>query len=165
MSAITMTPARSRSSVLRWIAGALGLAALLTAVAIAVWPASAADKARADGEHLGQAVGALYEAQSPADVDAAFADINSALDDTRAHAGDELSNQVDKQADALNRAADGFVGSHTSSDSWDADLYQSELDYAVDDLTNNAGDFQDQRSDVSAAYWDGFQTGLPSELK
>jgi hypothetical protein len=165
MSAITMTPARSRSSVIRWIAGALGLATIITVVAIAVWPASAADKARTDGEHLGQAVGALYEAQSPADVDAAWADIHSALDDTRAHASDELSSQVDKQADALNRAADGFVGAHTSDNSWDQDLYQSELDYAVDDLANNANDFSNQHSEVANAYWDGFQSGLPADLQ
>jgi hypothetical protein len=165
MSAITMTPARSRSSVLRWIAGALGLATLITVVAIAVWPASAADKAREDGKHLGQAVGSLYEAQSQADVEAAFDDMRSALDDSRQHAGDELNKQVDKQVDALNRGADGFVGAHTSDNSWDQDLYQSELDYAVDDLANNADDFHNQNSDVVNAYWDGFQDGLPADLQ
>jgi len=165
MSAITMTPARSRSSVVRWIAGAIGLATLITVVTIAVWPASAADKARADGKHLGQAVGDLYYAQSQTDVDAAFDDMRSALDDTRQHAGDELNKQVDKQADALNRAADGFVGAHSSDNSWDQDLYQSELDYAVDDLANNADDFSNQHSEVANAYWDGFQDGLPADLQ
>jgi hypothetical protein len=160
MSALTMTP-------VRLLAAVVGLAAIV-AVTIAVGVGGAestADKARADGKHLGQAVGALYEAQSPADVDAAFADIHSALDDTRDHASDELSNQVDQQADALNRAADGFVGAHTSDNSWDQDLYQSELDYAVDDLANNADDFQNQHSEVRGAYWDGFQSGLPSDLQ
>ena len=157
MSALTMTP-------VRLLAAALGLAAIV-AVTIAVWPDSAADKARADGKHLGQAVGDLYYAQGTADVDAALADINSALSDSRQHASDELNEQVDKQADALNRAADGFVGSHTSDNEWDQDLYQSELDYAVDDLANNADDFQNQRSDVDQAYYEGFQDGLPSELR
>jgi hypothetical protein len=165
MSAVTMTPARSRSSVVRWIAGAIGLATLITVVTIAVWPASAADKARADGKHLGQAVGDLYHAQSQADVEAAFDDMRSALDDTRTHASDELSNQVDKQADALNRAADGFVGAHSSDNEWDQDLYQSELDYAVDDLVNNADDFSNQHSEVANAYADGFQDGLPADLQ
>ena len=165
MSAITMTPARSRSSVLRWVAGAIGLATLITVVAIAVWPASAADKAREDGKHMGQAVGELYNAQSQADVDAAFADMRSALDDSRSHASDELNNQLDKQVDALNRAADGFVGAHSSDNSWDQDLYQSELDYAVDDLANNADDFSNQHSDVVNAYWDGLQDGLPADLQ
>jgi hypothetical protein len=165
MSAITMTPARPRSSVLRWVAGTIGLAAIITAVAIAVWPASAADVAREDGKHLGQAVGSLYEAQDTAEVDAALADIDSALADTRDHASDELNEQVDKQVDALDRAADGFVGSNTTDDGWDQDLYQSELDYAVDDLANNADDFQNQRSDVDQAYYEGFQDGLPVGLK
>ena len=157
MSALTTAPARV-------LAAAVALAAIV-AVTILVWPASAADKARADGKHLGQAVGDLYHAQSQADVDAAFADMRGALDDTRDHAGDELNEQLDKQADALNRAADGFAGAHTSDSSWDQDLYESELDYAVDDLANNADDFDNQRSDVHAAYWEGFQDGLPSDLQ
>jgi len=157
MSVLTTAPARV-------LAAAVALAAIV-AVTIAVWPASAADKARADGKHLGQAVGDLYHAQSQADVDAAFADMRGALDDTRDHAGDELNEQLDKQADALNRAADGFVGAHPSDDGWDQDLYQSELDYAVDDLVNNADDFRNQRSDVNQAYVEGFQSGLPDELR
>jgi acyl-CoA reductase-like NAD-dependent aldehyde dehydrogenase len=157
MSVLTTAPARV-------LAAAVALVAIV-AVTIAVWPASAADKARADGKHLGQAVGDLYHAQSQADVDAAFADMRGALDDTRDHAGDELNEQLDKQADALNRAADGFVGAHTSDDGWDQDLYQSELDYAVDDLVNNADDFGNQRSDVNQAYVEGFQSALPNELR
>jgi len=157
MSVLTTAPARV-------LAAAVALVAIV-AVTIAVWPASAADKARADGKHLGQAVGDLYHAQSQADVDAAFADMRGALDDTRDHAGDELNEQLDKQADALNRAADGFVGAHPSDDGWDQDLYQSELDYAVDDLVNNADDFRNQRSDVNQAYVEGFQSGLPDELR
>jgi hypothetical protein len=160
-----MTPARSRSSVVRWIVGALGLATLVTVVTIAVWPASAADKAHADGKHLGQAVGDLYYAQSQTDVDAAFADMRSALDDTRSHASDELSSQVDQQADALYSAADGFVGSHTSDNEWDQELYQYELDYAVDDFNNNVDDFSNQHSEVANAYWDGLQEGLPADLQ
>jgi hypothetical protein len=157
MSALTTAPARV-------LAAAIALAAIV-AVTIAVWPASAADKARADGKHMGQAVGDLYYAQSQTDVDAAFADMRSAMDDTRQHASDELNEQIDKQADALYSAADGFVGAHTADNDWDQDLYQSELDYAVDDLVNNAEDFHNQNSDVANAYADGFQDGLPAELQ
>ena len=55
MSALTTAPARV-------LAAAVALAAIV-AVTILVWPASAADKARADGKHLGEAVGELYHAQ------------------------------------------------------------------------------------------------------
>ena len=46
------------------------LLALLVAgvVAIAVWPASETDKARDNGEQVGQAVNHLYNADSSADV-------------------------------------------------------------------------------------------------
>ena len=161
----TFAAGRGSSTLVRWIAGGLGLAVLITAVTIAVWPASAADKARADGEHLGRAVGALYHAQDSDDVHAAVADFDDAVYDTRTHAGDEFARQVDEQADALNRAVDGFVGSRTSEDGWDADLYQAELNAAVDDLVANADDFHSQRSEVRQAYYDGFQRGLPSDLK
>ena len=103
MSAITMYPCPLTSPrCMRWIAGTVGLAALVTAVAIAVWPASAADKARADGENLGQAVGALYNAHEHGRGRCrAQPTCSSALTDTRNHAGDELPSQVDDQADAL----------------------------------------------------------------
>ena len=166
MSAVHAVPTTAaKRSLLRTIGIGVALGAILVAITIAVWPASAADKARADGENLGQAVGALYHAQSSTEVDAALTDINTALNDTRTHAGDELASQVDEQADALNRAADGFVGSRTADNGWDQDLYQSELDYAVDDLANNADDFSNQHSEVRTAYYEGFQDGLPSDLK
>jgi hypothetical protein len=159
------TPARSRASIVRWIAGALALATLITVVAIAVWPSSETDKAHEDGKHLGQAVGELYNAQSQSDVKAASADIHSALGDTRSHASDALNNYVDKQVDALNRAANGYVGAHTTDNRWDRDLYQSELNYAADDLSYNAKHFRNQGSDVDQAYYDGFRSGLPADLK
>jgi hypothetical protein len=138
------------------------LLALLVAgvVAIAVWPASEADKARDDGQKVGTAVNHLYYAESSADADAALTELDTAISDTRTHAGDAVADQANDQADALSRAADGFVGSHTSSDDWDADLYQAELDVALDDLTGNASDFRAQGPEVHQAFWDGFNTGV-----
>jgi hypothetical protein len=71
-----------------------------------------------------------------------------------------VANQINDQADALNRAADGFVGTHTSEDAWDVDLYQAELNTAVDDLANNADKFANQGPEVQQAFWDGYQDGL-----
>jgi hypothetical protein len=74
-----------------------------------------------------------------------------------------LGDQLNKQVDALDRAADGFVGSRTTDDSFEADLYQSELDTALDDLTSNADNFRTNGPDVVQAFWDGVSTGLGSE--
>ncbi|HET8756710.1 MAG TPA: hypothetical protein VFM58_11895 [Solirubrobacteraceae bacterium] len=137
------------------VGGAL-VAAALAALAIAVWPASETDKARSDGERLGAAVNQLYAAGDSFEVDAALAEIDAAVADTRSHAGDELAEQADDQADALARAADGFAGSVTTDDAWDYELYQAELDVALDDLTDNAGDFRGQGPEVQQAFWDGF---------
>ena len=153
----------SRRSLLGWIAGGLVAAAVLAAVAVAVWPASEADKARDDGERLGQAVSQLYDAEGEAEVDAALTEIDAAVSDTRAHAGDELAEQAAEQQDALARAADGYVGAVTSEDAWEADLYEAELDYALDDLTSQASDFRAQGPEVHQAFWEGFQDGLPSD--
>ena len=152
-----------RRSLLRWIAGGTALAAAVTAVTIAVWPASETDKAREDGKNVGEAVTALYQAQSSTEVDAALTDLQDAVSDTREHAGDAVADQVSAQEDALERAADGFVGVHTSTDAWDVDLYQAELNTAVDDLVNNADDFAAQGSDVAQAFADGFDEGLTIE--
>jgi hypothetical protein len=151
---------RSRTSLLRWIFGGLTVAAILAAVTIAVWPESATDKARADGEQVGQAVADLRDAQSVSEADAALADLRSAVRDTRIHAGDAVAGQADDQADALSRAVDGFVGVNTTDSEWDADLYQSELDVAVDDLTTQADDFRAEGPEVQQAFWDGVDNGL-----
>jgi hypothetical protein len=149
-----------RKSFLRWVAGGTALAATMTAVTFAVWPASETDKAREDGKQVGQAVSSLYYAQSSSEVDAALGDLQDAVADTRDHAGDAVANQVSDQEDALERAADGFVGVHTSDNAFDVDLYQAELNTAVDDLTSNADDFRAQGPDVQKAFWEGFDEGL-----
>ena len=136
------------------------LAAALATLAFAVWPASETDKARDDGERLGAAVNQLYEADTTTEIDAALAEIDAAVADTRSHAGDELAEQVDDQTDALARAADGFAGSVTTDDAWDSDLYQAELDVALDDLTDNASDFRGQGPEVRQAFWEGFESGV-----
>jgi hypothetical protein len=150
----------ARSSLLRWIAGSVLILAAIVAVAIAVWPASEADKARTDGEQVGAAVNQLYYADSSTEVDAALAELDAAVSDTRAHAGDAVVDQVNDQADALARAADGFVGSRTTEDAIEADLYQAELDIAVDDLTRQAEDFRTTGPEVQQAFWDGYDDGL-----
>jgi hypothetical protein len=153
-----MSPVRTRSLV-AWILGGAALVATLVVVAIAVWPASEADKAREDGKHVGEAVSSLYNAQTTDEVSNALTDLRGAVSDTREHATDNVVDQVNDQADALYRAADGFVGSHTSDDSFEADLYQAELDYAVDDLDQQAKDFQNEGPEVRQAFWDGYQDG------
>jgi hypothetical protein len=139
------------------------IAAALAAVAIAAWPASETDKARDDGEQLGEAVSQLYYAESSAEVDAALAEIDEAAADTREHSGDAVADQIAAQEDALARAADGFAGSVTAGDEFEQDLYQAELELALDDLTTQASDFRAQGPEVNEAYWEGFDEGLSSE--
>ena len=132
------------------------LAAILT---LAVWPASEADNARDDGEQLGAAVSALYDANSPEQVDTAIADLQDAAAETRTHVADRFDEQIDDTQDALSRAADGFVGSATT-DGWDQDLYEAELDAAVDDLDDQVTDTREDAPEVVQAFWDGFDSGL-----
>ena len=164
MSVSHATPTSARdtgaASLLRWVTGSLVVAAVLAALTVALWPASEADKARDDGEQLGEAVAQLYYADTEAEVDAALVEVDQAVTDTREHAGDEVAEQVDEQADALTRAADGFVGANTTDDAFEADLYQAELDVALDDLSSQASDFRAQGPEVHQAFWEGVETGL-----
>jgi hypothetical protein len=150
----------SNKSKVAWITGGLSSAVAVTAVTLALWPASAAETAKADGQHVGQAVSDLYYATSTDEVDAAMQDLDSAVIDTRDHAADEVSKQVDSQVDALDRAANGFVGSRATDDAFDADLYRAELDYALDDLASNANDFRTHGPEVVQSFWDGVDEGL-----
>jgi hypothetical protein len=165
MSAVhTTTPApvlgASRRRLLYRAGGGTGLAAVLAAGAIALWPASTVDQARDDGERFGASVAALYDSQSTEEVDAALADMQAAAIDTREHVGDNVANHVSDQQDALARAADGFVGTHTADDSWSADLYQAELNDAVDDLGDEAQQFRTTGPEARAAFYEGVQEGL-----
>jgi hypothetical protein len=119
-----------------------------------------ADKARDDGERVGQAVNQLYYADSTDEVDAALDELDSAVQDSGDHAGDPLGEQVTDQEDALSRAADGFVGSLTAESDFDAELYEAELDYAVDDLSSEASDFRTNAPEVEQAFWAGVDSGL-----
>jgi hypothetical protein len=148
------------SSLVGWLTGGLVTAAVLAAVTLALWPASEADKARDDGEQFGEAVVQLYNADSQAEVDAALVELDHAATDTREHAGDEVAGQVSDQEHALNRAADGFVGANTTDDAFEADLYQAELDVALDDLSGQASDFRAQGPEVHQAFWEGVDAGL-----
>jgi hypothetical protein len=160
--AASARPAKPTSLVGKVLGGA-AIVSVLAAVMIAVWPASEADKARADGEQLGEAVSNLYYAESETEVDAALVELNQAVVDTREHVGDATAGQVAAQGDALARAADGFVGSRTADNSFDADLYQAELDYAVGDLTGQASDFRAECPEVRQAYWEGFEDGFQGD--
>lgn len=149
-----------RKSLLRRITGGLLLATLLTAVAIAVWPASEADKAREDGKQFGESVAQLQSASTAEEVDTALTGVHDAAVDTRDHAGDAVADQVSRQADAPDRAANGFVGSHTTGDAFEYDLYQAELDVALDDLAGNADEVRSTGPEVQQAFWDGYDEGL-----
>ncbi|WP_028064360.1 hypothetical protein [Solirubrobacter soli] len=149
----------SRSRTYR-LTGGLTFAALLTALAIAVWPTSNTDKARNDGEALGTAVASLSSATTQEEIDAAMVDIRDAAADTREHAGDALADQVEDQADALDRAAEGAYGVATAGDEFSQDVYESELEDAMTDLTNNADDFRTEGPEVQQAFWEGYQSTI-----
>jgi len=155
--------AGSNRSLLAKLAGGTTVAALLAAGAIAFWPASETGKAFDDGQRFGEAVAQLQSATSGSEVDAALAEMDAAVADTRDHAGDAVAGQVSDQEDALSRAADGFAGVHTSDDSFSVDLYQAELNDAVDDLGDNAEDFRTTGPEVQQAFWDGYEAGLSGD--
>ena len=62
--------------------------------------------------------------------------------------------------DALARAADGFAGSITAGDEFEQDLYQAELEVALDDLAGQASEFRAQGPEVQEAFWEGYEDGV-----
>ena len=148
---------------IRTVLGACLVALTLAALTLAVWPATEADKARDDGEQLGEAVTQLYEADSQSEVDTALAAVDEAVTDSLEHGGDAVAEQAEAQAAALDLAVEGYYGAVTSTDSWEQDVYEAELDYAVTELEYNADEFRSSSDDVVEAYWEGFDDGFDKE--
>jgi hypothetical protein len=144
---------------LRWITGGVLVAAVIAALTVALWPTSEVDKARQDGENVGQAVTDLRNAETTGDVDDALDDLHSAVRDTRDHAGDAVYEHVDAQGDAIYHTVNGFIGAATS-DEWEQDLYEAELEDAVADLSSQADEFRTTGPEVEQAFWEGLQDGL-----
>ena len=142
------------------IAGGVLAAVVLCVAALALWPASEADRARDDGEQVGAAVSQLQSAGSKSEADAALAELDAAVGETREHAGDEVADHVSAQAEALDHAVNGFVGYYTTDSDWDAALYEAELEIALDDLYDEAEDFREQGPEVHQAFWEGVDDGL-----
>jgi hypothetical protein len=87
-------------------------------------------------------------------------ELNTAVSDTIDHGSDALDEQVADQADALDRAANGVVGALTSDSDFDQELYEAELDYALDDLSSQADHFRTNAPEVEQAFWEGVDSGL-----
>jgi hypothetical protein len=153
------SPARRRA-VLLWTGATAMLAGVLAVLAIALWPMSETEKARQDGEHLGQAVTDLRNAESTDDVDDALDDLHSAIRDTREHAGDALYEQVDDQGNAIYHAVNGFIGANSTDDEWEQDLYEEELETALEDLSSQAEEFRTDGPEVQQAFWEGYEDGV-----
>ena len=135
----------------------------VVAAAVLLWPDSEADKAREDGEQVGAAVAALYDADSESEADAALDELTVAIEETRAHAGDAIAEQVAEQEEDLSYAVEGYVGMVESDDEWEADVYETELDYAVDELVNQASDFRETGPEVQQAFWEGVHDGRTTD--
>jgi hypothetical protein len=151
---------RPRRNLLRWAGIGTVVAAGLAVLTIAVWPQSETDKAREDGERVGQAVADLRAAESTGDVDSALDDLHSAIRDTREHAGDALYEQVDAQGDAIYHAVNGFIGANSTDDEWEQDLYEEELETALEDLSSQAEEFRTDGPEVQQAFWEGYEDGV-----
>ncbi|MDQ3741065.1 MAG: hypothetical protein M3389_09000 [Actinomycetota bacterium] len=154
------TPTTSRRRAFHRMVAGVALASALAVTTVAVWPASEAEKAHEDGEQVGAAVAALYEADTSAEVDDALAELDEAVTDTADHAGDAVSEELAETEDALARAADGFVGMHTADDDWSADVYEAELDDALGDLDEQGDDLREGVPEVEQEFWEGYEEGV-----
>jgi hypothetical protein len=145
---------------LRWITGGVLVAAVIAALTVALWPMSETEKARQDGENVGQAITDLRNAETTGDVNDALDDLHAAVRDTREHAGDAVYDHVDAQGDAIYHAVNGFIGANSSDDEWEQDVYEEELETALEDLSGQAEEFRTTGPEVEQAFYEGLQDGL-----
>jgi hypothetical protein len=146
----------------RWIIGAVTGVAVVVVLAVALWPQSAEDRAYDDGQRLGQALTDLRTADTYAEVDAGLTDVRHAASKAHDHVGDALDEQLTKQQNAFFAAVDGYAGATTTDDAWEQDVYDAELDDALNAFDDQADDFRSSSDDVARAFGDGLQSGLQS---
>jgi hypothetical protein len=131
---------------------ATAIAAALIALTFAACGESPEDEAREDGEQIGGAVRALFDAESIDQARTALEDLASAADEVDDETRDAVSEQVDTQSASLSAAVDAIQGG-------DLDALKS----AVQEVRSQADSFRSGEDSVANEFWHGFEEGYDGD--
>lgn len=121
------------------------------------------DQARDDGQQAGEAVRALYDANSADQAASAVKDIRAARDDLDSDTRKRVASEVDTQSDALRRAADAYRRGRSATSAQDADAARADLRSAVQEIRSQASGLADQDNSIANEYWRGFVKGYDDD--
>jgi hypothetical protein len=124
------------------------VAAALLALAFVACGESPEDEARADGEQVGAAARALFDAESLDQARTALDDLASATDAIDDDTREAVSEQVETQGASLSAAVDAIQAG-------DLDGLKS----AVQQVRSQADSFRSGEDSVANEFWRGFEEG------
>ena len=118
------------------------------ALALAACGESPEDEAHEDGEQVGEAVRAMFDATSADQARAAADDLRSAADGLGEDAREHVRDQVEAQGGTLENAAEAFTEGDTA-----------EFRSQIQQVRAQADAFASGNDSVANAFWRGFEDG------
>jgi signal transduction histidine kinase len=142
----------------RWVPCHTVLAAAV--LAMAACGESAEDKARAQGEALGQALVKLSQATSVSQLTSALGDVNTARSDISQDVSDEIGQQLTSLSSQLGQVGDDARKALTASSSADRQSAEQAAKESLQKLGQSARQTKETATGVRQAFWDGFNEGV-----
>ena len=127
-------------------------AAVIAALALGACGESPEDEAREDGEQMGEAMRALFDAGSIEDAQAAVGDLKKAVEELSEDTRPAVAEQVESQRDTLSDAGDALRARDTT-----------ELKAAVQELRAQGDAFRNGSDSVANEFWRGFEEGYDGD--
>ena len=128
------------------------LVILVAALALAACGESPEDQAREEGERAGEAVRALYDAETPEAAQIAVDELVAVREDLSDDVREHVQDEVGVQTESLQTASEALQ----SGD-------RAELQSAIQDVRAQADSFTSQGNSIANEFWRGFEEGYDDD--
>jgi LPS O-antigen subunit length determinant protein (WzzB/FepE family) len=123
-------------------------AVVFAALALVACGESPEDQARDDGERAGEAVRALYDAETPEGAQSAVDELTAVRDDLDEDIREHVQDEISVQSESLQAAAEALQGGDRAA-----------LQSAIQDVRAQADSFTSQDDSIANEFWRGFEEG------
>jgi hypothetical protein len=127
-------------------------AVVLAALTLVACGESPEDQARDDGERAGEAVRALYDAETPEAAQVAVDELTAVRDDLDEDIREHVQDEISVQSESLQAAAEALQGGDRAA-----------LQSAIQDVRAQADSFTSQDDSIANEFWRGFEEGYDDD--
>lgn len=125
---------------------------LLAALALVACGESPEDQARDEGERAGEAVRALFDAETPEAAQIAVDELVTVRDDLSEDVREHVQDEIGVQSESLQAAAEALQGGDRAA-----------LQSAIHDVRAQADAFTSQDDSIANEFWRGFEEGYDDD--